>query len=114
MNRNPLLSITLMAGLILTPSLGLSNEANPTNQSPMHKFAQYVDDTTTTTKVKAALMGDAGLNAFDIKVTTYNGIVQLSGFVDSENMRNMAVERVKSVSGVVSVTDSLLIKGESQ
>jgi osmotically-inducible protein OsmY len=71
---------------------------------------EYVDDSVITTKVKALLVGDDFLKSFQIGVETYKGEVQLSGFVDSQNSVNKAVEITRSVNGVRSVKNSLIVK----
>ncbi|HBA55649.1 MAG TPA: hypothetical protein DCZ04_14665 [Syntrophorhabdus aromaticivorans] len=43
-----------------------------------------------TTKVKSLLAGDDFLKSFQISVETRKGIVQLSGFVDSQEAVNKA------------------------
>ncbi len=43
-----------------------------------------IDDTVVTTKVKSALLADAEIKSFDVKVETRKGAVQLSGFVDNQ------------------------------
>src|SRR5690606_11847290 len=45
---------------------------------------QTVDDATLTAKVKAALVDNPTTAARRINVTTYSGVVQLSGFVNSD------------------------------
>ena len=45
---------------------------------------EYVDDSVITTKVKSMLAADDFLKSFEISVETYKGIVQLTGFVDSQ------------------------------
>jgi osmotically-inducible protein OsmY len=71
---------------------------------------EYVDDSVITTKVKALLAEDAFLKSFQIGVETYKGTVQLSGFVDSQNTVNKAVEITRSVKGVESVKNNLIVK----
>lgn len=44
---------------------------------------EYFDDVAITSKVQTSILGDAKLKFFQIDVTTYKGIVQLSGFVDT-------------------------------
>lgn len=73
---------------------------------------EMVDDSVITTKVKSLLVADQGLSAFDIEVETFKGVVQLSGFVDTEEQAEKAVEIAESVDGVRDVKDSLIIKGE--
>jgi osmotically-inducible protein OsmY len=70
----------------------------------------YVDDSGITTKVKALLAEDDFLKSFQIGVETYKGTVQLSGFVNSQNAVNKAVEITRSVKGVGSVKNNLIVK----
>ena len=71
---------------------------------------EYVDDSTITTKVKALLAEDDFLKSFQIGVETYQGIVQLSGFVDSQKAVDKAGEIVNSVKGVKSIKNNLIVK----
>ncbi|MRR08176.1 MAG: BON domain-containing protein [Deltaproteobacteria bacterium] len=63
-----------------------------------------------TTKVKSLLAADDFLKSFEIGVETRKGVVQLSGFVDSQKAVNRAVEITRSVGGVRSVKNSLIVK----
>jgi hypothetical protein len=71
---------------------------------------EYVDDSVITTKVKALLANDDFFKSFQISVETYKGIVQLSGFVNSQQAVNKAGEIVRSVKGVKSVKNDLIVK----
>ena len=71
---------------------------------------EYVDDSVITTKVKALLAEDDFLKSFQISVETYKGTVQLSGFVNSRDAVNKAGEIVRSVQGVKSVKNNLIVK----
>ena len=71
---------------------------------------EYVDDSTITTKVKALLAEDNFLKSFQIGVETYKGTVQLSGFVNSQNAVDKAGEITRSVKGVTSVKNNLIVK----
>lgn len=71
---------------------------------------EYVDDSVITTKVKSLLASDDFLKSFQISVETRKGVVQLSGFVDSQDAVNKAVQIAKSVGGVRSVKNSLILK----
>ena len=48
---------------------------------------EYLDDTTITTRVKAALIADKTVKASQIGVETMQNVVQLSGFVDTPQER---------------------------
>ena len=71
---------------------------------------EYVDDTVITTKVKSAIFSDPDLKVMQINVETYKGVVQLSGFVNSESSVTKAREVAKTVKGVVSVQTNLIVK----
>ena len=72
---------------------------------------EYVDDATITTKVKAAVFGEASLKSAEINVETYKGVVQLTGFVRSRADINKAVEVARRVKGVKSVKNDMILKG---
>ena len=71
---------------------------------------EYVDDSVITTKVKALLGEDDFLKSFQISVETYKGIVQLSGFVDSQKAVTKAGQIARSVKGVGDVKNNLIVK----
>ncbi|MDB5802398.1 MAG: uncharacterized protein JWL63_3337 [Rhodocyclales bacterium] len=71
---------------------------------------QFVDDVAITTSVKAKLIADAATKARDIKVITRNGVVELSGNVDSARERRKAEAIATSVEGVQSVKNELQLK----
>jgi osmotically-inducible protein OsmY len=71
---------------------------------------EYVDDSVITTKVKSLLANDDFLKSFQIGVETFKGTVQLSGFVNSQKAVDKAVEITRSVGGVKSVKNNLIVK----
>ena len=71
---------------------------------------EYVDDSVITTKVKTMLAADDFLKSFQIGVETYKGVVQLSGFVNSQAAVDKAVEIARTVKGVASVKNDLIVK----
>jgi osmotically-inducible protein OsmY len=71
---------------------------------------EYVDDSVITTKVKSLLAQDDFLKSFQISAETYQGTVQLSGFVNSQQAVDKAGEIVRSVKGVKSIKNNLIVK----
>jgi len=69
-----------------------------------------VDDSVITSKVKTLLASDDFLKSFQISVETFKGTVQLSGFVNSQKAVDRANEITRSVKGVVSVQNNLIVK----
>ena len=78
--------------------------------SKQESTGEYIDDSVITTKVKTLLAADDFLKSFQISVETNKGAVQLSGFVSSQSAVDKAVQITRSVSGVKSVKNSLIVK----
>ena len=70
----------------------------------------YVDDSAITTKVKTAIFSESTLKTMQINVKTFKGVVQLSGFVNSEQSVTKAGEVARGVNGVVDVKNDLIVK----
>ena len=71
---------------------------------------EYMDSSVITAKVKAAIYDDKELKVYDITVETFKDGVQLSGFVNSTEIRNRAGMVAGRVNGVKSVKNDLIIK----
>lgn len=76
--------------------------------------ARVADDAAISAKVKAALIAHPETKAYQIDVTTLHGVVDLSGFVDSNEEREAATQVAQSVSGVRSVHNDLQLKPAPQ
>ena len=88
--------------------------AAPVATSKQETPTEYVDDSVITAKVKAAVLGEPTLKSAEINVETYKGKVQLSGFVRSRVDINKAVEVARTVKGVASVDNVMIVKGQQQ
>ncbi len=71
---------------------------------------EYFDDSVITTKVKAAILQEDTLKSAEINVETFKGVVQLSGFVNSQADIDRAVEVARGVPGVKSVKNDMQLK----
>ena len=71
---------------------------------------EYVDDSVITTKVKTAIFNDSSLKVNEIKVETFKGEVQLSGFVRSQADIDQAVQVARGIAGVKSVKNDMRVK----
>ena len=71
---------------------------------------EYVDDTVVTAKVKSAILAEPGLKSAEINVETFKGVVQLSGFVSSQDSADSAVKVARAVNGVSSVKNDMRVK----
>lgn len=94
----------ILAGLLAGPMAACSST------STSESTGEYIDDSAISNKVRGALIADKDLNVFQIDVTTYKGVVQLSGFVDSTSIRERAGAVAASVDGVNQVRNNLIVK----
>jgi hyperosmotically inducible protein len=69
-----------------------------------------IDDSVVTTRVRSALLGDPDVKSFDIKVETRKGVVQLSGFVGSQDRIDQAIALVRTVEGVKGVENGMSLR----
>jgi hypothetical protein len=69
-----------------------------------------IDDTATTARVKKALHADTQYKYDDVKVTTFKGTVQLSGFANSRDAKNRAGEIAQTVEGVKDLKNNITVK----
>jgi hyperosmotically inducible protein len=69
-----------------------------------------LDDTALVATVKAALVDADKVKSTQINIEARDGIVQLGGFVQSEGMKQRAMDITKGVKGVKRVEDALLVK----
>jgi hypothetical protein len=80
-----------------------------TNETPKAQ----VDDLKITAQAKSKLANDVGLSSItDISINSTNGVVTLSGQVDSAETRQKAVAIVKAIPEVVRVVDNLQVAGK--
>lgn len=93
----------------LLAMLAASSLALATPSRAQKTAGDYVDDSTINASVKAALVGNPKTDAGDINVETYKGVVQLSGFVDSQHARDEASRAASAVSGVKEVRNDIAI-----
>jgi hyperosmotically inducible periplasmic protein len=74
------------------------------------RVGKEISDTWITTEVQAMYFLDRDVKGMNIGVTTTEGVVTLSGAVDSDAIRRKAVADARSVEGVKRVVDKLTIK----
>lgn len=89
---------------------GVKEVRNSVAIGPSGSVGQKLDDSVTTGRVKAALIDDKDVKSHQINVETNAGVVQLSGFVTSEAMRDSAARVAANVDGVKKVDNELMVK----
>jgi osmotically-inducible protein OsmY len=87
---NKILSVIAMAALLLShTSVGIAGSAG-----------EFIDDSVITTKVKSSFVADSTVSALDISVETTQGVVNLTGIVNSEQERQRAIQIAQETNGV--------------
>lgn len=87
-----------------------SVDNNLSVQTASRSAGEVVDDGMVTAKVKAALIADPTVEAHEVNVTTREGVVQLSGFVDTNEAKTTAGDLARRVTGVKDVQNDLQVK----
>lgn len=94
---------------MLAVALALGGCATQSQNESRRTAGTVMDDATLTAKVKTALVRDRDVPAHDVNVTTYRGLVQLSGFVQSEEVARKAADVARNVDGVRDVYNDLRV-----
>lgn len=105
------ISKALLVAALATTTLPAMVACSGTSSERRQSVGGYIDDATITTRVKAALAEDKQVRVTQVNVETYQGVVQLSGFVDSESDVRRAAEVTRQVDGVKSVRNDIRVKG---
>jgi hyperosmotically inducible protein len=71
---------------------------------------RVMDDRMVNRRVKGALSSSTMYKFPDVRAQTYAGVVQLSGFVESQDQRAQAAALAANVQGVHEVVNSLVLK----
>lgn len=90
------------------------DKAQASAESAGNKVGSFMDDSTITAKVKAALVDNESIKSTDISLKTDKKVVTLSGFVQSQAQAEAAVAAAKAVEGVASVSDKLHVRDSKE
>ena len=71
---------------------------------------ERIDDRADSSRVRKALSADTQYKYGDVKVQTFKGVVQLSGFVNSRDQKNRAGDLARKVEGIREVQNNITVK----
>jgi ferritin-like metal-binding protein YciE len=71
---------------------------------------EHIDDRSTSSRVKKALGDDSQYKFENVIVTTFKGVVQLSGFVNTSEQKSRAGDIAKQTTGVREVENNITVK----
>ncbi|HEY8084947.1 MAG TPA: BON domain-containing protein [Methylophilaceae bacterium] len=107
---------TKLAAFAIACSLGLgltacsqTHSAENTGQETADNNSPAIKDAATTAKIKTAILTEPGLKSFQITVTTRDGVVDLTGTVDTQANRDKAQQVAERFSGVKFVENQLVV-----
>lgn len=98
--------LLLFAAALIVVGCDKREEA-ATASAPGTSVETALDDDIITTKIKSGLLADPVVKGLDPKVETHKGIVQLSGFVESQAQMERIIEITRGVSGVKNVENKM-------
>jgi hyperosmotically inducible periplasmic protein len=109
----------LFAGVLLVAAVAAGCNRTETRQEARETAAdvkaaasragEKIADGWLTTKVQAQYFADDDIKSRYINVTSRDGVVTLKGFVESEDVRQQALQIAKNTDGVKEISDQLLI-----
>jgi osmotically-inducible protein OsmY len=110
MKKHPYVRSLIASSLLLGAVAVTSITAGCAGTDKRASTGEFIDDSVITTRVKAALVKDDTTPGGAIKVDTFKGTVQLSGFVDTADQKAKAGEIARGIDGVREVVNNITVK----
>jgi len=104
--RKQIINLLVLASLVAAPVALTTGCAVARHQETA---SEYGHDAKITAKIKAEMYKDPMVKGTEVSVTTMNGVVQLSGFVDTPEARERAGQIARSIPGVTDVHNDLFL-----
>lgn len=116
MLMKPTLTSLALASLIAAGFAGVTGcerrDAAQTSPETSRTAGQELDDKTLASNVRSALNADT-VKYTDVKVDSYKGVVQLSGFADTSEQKSRADDIASKVTGVKKVENNITLKNKN-
>ena len=109
-------NLTLAAAIVAALGAGAAPavlHAEGDGSSSHRSTREVASDALITTKVKAALLKEQASRSLSIKVSTTNGVVELSGTADDSAQIDSAVRVARNIDGVQDVKNRVQLKQSS-
>lgn len=114
MNRK--IAIAAVTALLSMPAIASAQESMPkteTDETPAVRAGEEVSDAWITTKVKTDLMATGDVPGTGIDVDTRDGVVTLTGTVESQAVADKAKSVARNIKGVKRVESKLTVQGST-
>jgi len=105
--KNKINSLCVAVCLALPTAIGLTGCAGDKYE---RSTGEYIDDKSLNARVNSALSDNPEYKFKDVKVTSYRGTVQLSGFVNTSDQKRRAGDITERVQGVKHVENNVTVK----
>ena len=103
-----------VAILCLGACLGLSAVTAVTTGCAPHRYSrstgEYIDDKALVSRVHGALRDNPEYKFKDVGVSVFRGTVQLNGFVNTRDQKELAANIARQVAGVREVDNNITVK----
>lgn len=86
------------------------DEARDSLDRRVERTGNYLGEATITGKIRAEILRDSSIKVFQLNIDTTNGMVKLSGAVDSQQSIDRIKDIARGVEGVKSVDSNLTVK----
>lgn len=96
--------------IVMPVAIGLVVLATGCARDRQRTAGQSIDDEATSRRVQNSLSTDPAYKYTEVKVATYQGKVQLSGFVDNDQQKEHAEQVAKKTPGVKDVKNDIVLK----
>ncbi len=91
-------------------SRGVASDMGDTMERRTDQAGQAIDDASITASIKGKYLVDDTLKGLDISVDTVQGVVTLTGPVQSDTAKELATQIAENVEGVVRVDNQLMVQ----
>lgn len=107
-------SMVLVGGMSAMMALTGCEMINRHNAESDRTAGRTLDDKTITSAVEHDLKREPVYKFSDVDVKTFDGVVQLSGFVDTQQQKDRAGDIAQHEYGVTQVVNNITLKPENQ
>jgi hypothetical protein len=105
-------SIIILFNILLSGCAGLVVGGSNDRAGNDNRSAEVIkSDSRITRSINRAYVKDESIPSLDIRVTTFRGVVTLSGKVPTDRVKSKAISIAKNTSGVRKVKSSLKVSG---
>ena len=108
--KNTFRNLSLALCLCLPAGMAVTMVGCASDDPHKRTAGEYIDDQTLHVRVKKALSDNGEYKFGDVNVTSFRGVVQLAGFVNTPAQKKVAGDAAQRVQGARSVENNITVK----